>query len=104
MRIVAPLTWRPPVRGPVAGVLVPVPAEPASGSAGSAGGGPRARLGPHLPLEGGGDDLGRQVQVVAQVLDALVRQVPVVVAPSELERGKIQIGCKKGPLSEQNGN
>ena len=30
-----------------------------------------------LSLQGGGHDLGREVEVVAEVLDALVREVPV---------------------------
>ena len=30
-----------------------------------------------LSLQGGGDDLRREVEVVAEVLDALVREVPV---------------------------
>merc|ERR1719209_1272407 len=35
-------------------------------------------------LEGGGDNLGGQVEVVPQVLDTLVGEVPVVVTPCEL--------------------
>ena len=37
-----------------------------------------------LAFECGGDDLGRQVQEVAQVLDSFVRQIPIVVTPCEL--------------------
>lgn len=43
-----------------------------------------ARLTAGLLLDGRGDDLLRQVEVVAQVVDTLVRQVPIVVAPREL--------------------
>ena len=37
-----------------------------------------------LAFECGWDDLGRQVQEVAQVLDSFVRQIPIVVTPCEL--------------------
>lgn len=37
-----------------------------------------------LAAEGGGDDLRGQVEEVPQVLDALIGQVPVEVAPSKL--------------------
>ena len=45
---------------------------------------PRSWFGARLPLEGGGDDLGGEVEVVPEVLDALVGQVPVVRPPREL--------------------
>ena len=35
-------------------------------------------------LQGGGDDFGGEVEVVPEVLDALVGEVPVVVPPGEL--------------------
>lgn len=43
-----------------------------------------ASLGLDGSLEGGGDNLRGQVQVLAQVVDAFIGQVPVVVAPAEL--------------------
>ena len=45
---------------------------------------PRSGFGARLPLEGGGDDLCGEVEVVPEVLDALVGQVPVVSPPREL--------------------
>ena len=45
---------------------------------------PRSWFGARLPLEGGGDDLSGEVEVVPEVLDALVGQVPVVRPPREL--------------------
>ena len=41
-------------------------------------------LWPGLALQGGWHNLRRQVEEVSQVLDTLVGQVPVVVAPGEL--------------------
>ena len=45
---------------------------------------PGSWFGARLPLEGGGDDLCGEVEVVPEVLDALVGQVPVVRPPREL--------------------
>ena len=45
---------------------------------------PGSWFGARLPLEGGGDDLCGEVEVVPEVLDALVGQTPVEVSPGEL--------------------
>ena len=49
------------------------------GGTGSGSGLPRS-----LSLQGGGDDLWGQVEVVPQVLDTLVGQTPVIMSPGEL--------------------
>ena len=54
----------------------------ASGSGGTTGSG--SSLSGSLSLEGGGDDLRGQVEVIPQVLDALVGEAPVVMSPGEL--------------------
>merc|ERR1719264_800925 len=54
----------------------------ASGPGGTTGSGPG--LSGSLSLEGGGDDLWGQVEVIPQVLDALVGEAPVVMSPGEL--------------------
>ena len=54
----------------------------ASGPGGSTGSGPG--LPGRLSLEGGGDNLRGQVEVVPQVLDTLVGEAPVVMSPGEL--------------------
>ena len=54
----------------------------ASGPGGSTGPGPG--LSGRLSLEGGGDNLRGQVEVVPQVLDTLVGEAPVVMSPGEL--------------------
>ena len=54
----------------------------ASGSGGTTGSG--SGLSGSLSLEGGGDDLWGQVEVIPQVLDALVGEAPVVMSPGEL--------------------
>ena len=69
-------SWCPPVRAPLIRLAL------ASGSRGSLGSWPLVL--PGRPLESGGHDLGGKVEVVPQILDTLVGEVPVVVAPSEL--------------------
>ena len=46
--------------------------------------GPRPGLSGSLSLEGGGDNLRGQVEVIPQVLDTLVGEAPVVMSPGEL--------------------
>ena len=53
-----------------------------SGSGGSGGAGSGLSLG--LSLEGGGDNLWGQVEVVTEILDTLVGQAPVEMSPGEL--------------------
>lgn len=72
-------TGCPPVSGAVTSVLVS-----AAGRSSGSCAGPGSWLGPGGALEGGGDDLRGKVQVVTEVLDTLVGQVPVVRAPGEL--------------------
>ena len=69
-------SWCPPVRAPLIRLAL------ASGSRGSLGSWPLVL--PGRPLESGGHDLGGKVEVVPQILDTLVGEVPVVVTPSEL--------------------
>merc|ERR1719449_497468 len=54
----------------------------ASGPGSTSGPGPG--LSGSLSLEGGGDDLRGQVEVVPQVLDTRVGEAPVVMSPGEL--------------------
>merc|ERR1719237_1337003 len=54
----------------------------ASGPGGTTGPGPG--LSGSLSLEGGGDDLRGQVEIIPQVLDSLVGEAPVVMSPGEL--------------------
>merc|ERR1711935_9347 len=70
-------SWCPPVSSPVSLGLITT--RPGSSSAGRTSISTRQSA-----LEGGGDNLRGQVEVVPQVLDTLVGQVPVIVTPCEL--------------------
>ena len=69
----------------VSGLPVGLSVSLLANTSGPGGGtGPRSGLPGSLSLQGGGDNLWGQVEVVPQVLDTLVGQTPVIMSPGEL--------------------
>ena len=69
----------------VSGLPVGLSVSLLANTSGPGGGtGPRSGLPGSLSLQGGGDDLWGQVEIVTQVLDPLVGEAPVVMPPGKL--------------------